>query len=120
MHQTLRRCQNPRRVDTQKRRIERTVRPSRLEERELFGRGEDWAVGSAGGGFVFDGRLGKPLVWEIISEWEGSGRLTMTLEGGHGRSAKLKDLVALAGMDERSQTGISIVDSTPGANASTV
>ena len=47
-------------------------------------------------------------------------KLTMTLEGGHGKSAKLKDFVASGGILARFQTGHSIVDSSPGANASTV
>ena len=47
-------------------------------------------------------------------------KLTITLEGGHGKSAKLKDFVASGGIFPRFQTGHSIVDSSPGANASTV
>ena len=47
-------------------------------------------------------------------------KLTIILEGGHGKSAKLKDFVAFRGIFLRSQTGISIVDSSPGANVSIV
>ena len=53
--------------------------------------------------------------------WIGQcNKLTITLEGGHGKSAKLKDFVAPGGMLPRSQAGYSIVDSSPGANASIV
>lgn len=47
-------------------------------------------------------------------------KLTITLEGGHGKSAKLKDFVAAKGIFARSQAGHSIVDSSPGINVSIV
>lgn len=49
-----------------------------------------------------------------------SRKLTITSEGGHGKSAKLKDFVASRGILSRSQTGHSIVDNSSGANASIV
>ncbi len=47
-------------------------------------------------------------------------KLTITFVGGHGKSAKSKDFVAPGGMLPRSQAGHSIVDSSPGVNASIV
>ncbi len=47
-------------------------------------------------------------------------KLTITFEGGHGKSAKSKGFVAPGGMLPRSQAGHSIVDSSPGVNASIV
>ena len=48
-------------------------------------------------------------------------KLTITSCGGHGRSAKLKDLIAaFGGTLALTQAGISIVESSPGANAAIV
>ena len=64
---------------------------------------------------VSSNEISKPLFWGSQLH-----KLTITLEGGHGKSAKLKDFVASGGIFPRSQTGHSIVDSSPGANASIV
>lgn len=49
-----------------------------------------------------------------------SRKLIITSEGGHGKSAKLKDFVASRGILPRFQAGHSIVDNSSGANASIV